>query len=268
MLSVSTQIAGGDDLQVFARMLDSVSFAGEIIIFNMERSDEGALKLFKKYATRVINVKTPTIVESIRNTQVKEASGDWVLIMDYDEVITPELAEEIKQITSSHGACSLYSIPRNNYSLGYPLNHGGWEQDSVVRLIRKKDFIGWPENIHSTPHVKGSKVSTVHAMKHYKDPSLSEMIKKTNRYSDIEAKQFMAGGLPPVTIVTLFRKPIMEFVRRYFLKKGILDGKIGLIQSLYQSYSVFITYAKLFELQNQSSSTNTSLIIKDSKNQK
>lgn len=249
MLSVSTQISQHDDLSLFERMLKSVSFAGELIIFNMERTDPSALALFKKFNARVINVKTPKIVEETRSRQVKESSGDWVLIMDYDEVISLALKGEIQAIISNLASCSAYALGRDNFSLGYPLRHGGWERDYVVRLIRRADFVNWPTNIHSSPVMKGSMIKTLHSMEHHKDASLSQMVEKTNRYSDIESRLFFEGHLPPVTPFTLIRKSGMEFVRRYFLKRGFLDGTIGLLQSLYQGYSVFITYAKLYELQ-------------------
>ncbi len=249
MLSVSTQIAKEDSLATFEEMLKSVSFADELIIFNMERTDSAVLNLFKKYKARVINVNTPKVVEFIRSRQVKEASGDWVLVMDYDEVIPEELQNEILAIIENKASCSAYAIPRDNFSLGYKLSHGGWNRDYVVRLIQKSQFISWPTNIHSTPVVKGSTIKTVHAMEHHKDASLAQMVEKTNRYSDIEAELFFKGGLAQVTPVTLLRKSILEFIRRYFQKLGFLDGKIGLFQSLYQGYSVFITYSKLYELQ-------------------
>lgn len=256
MLSVSTQIARGDSLATFEAMLRSVSFADELIIFNMERTDDQALQLFQKYHAKVIKVKTPKIVEVIRDRQIRSASGDWVLVMDYDEIIPEFLQNEILAITDNLASCSAYSLPRDNFSLGYPLRHGGWERDYVVRLVRVADFISWPTNIHSAPLMKGSTIRTVHAMEHHKDESLAQMVEKTGRYSAIEAQQFFDGHLPRVTPVTLLRKSIMEFVRRYFLKRGFLDGKIGLFQSLYQGYSVFITYAKLFELQHQKPQTN------------
>lgn len=251
MLSVSTQISRDDSLTVFSQMLSSVSFADELIIFNMEREDQEALALFAKFKARVINVKTPKIVETIRERQVKEAKGDWVLIMDYDEVIPIDLQGEIIAITENMASCSAYSIGRDNYSLGYPLKHGGWERDYVVRLIRTADFLSWPTNIHSRPQVKGSTIKTTKAMEHHKDESLEQMVSKTNRYSDIEAAQFYAGKMAKVTPLTILRKWWMESFRRGVIKRGLLDGRIGLIQSLYQGFSVFISYAKLYELQTK-----------------
>jgi hypothetical protein len=89
-------------------------------------------------------------------------------------------------------------------------------------------------------------------MEHHKDASLSQMVTKTNRYSDIESQQFYDGGLPPVTALTLIRKTGMEVFRRYILKLGFLDGRIGVVQAIYQGFSVFISYAKLFEKQQSS----------------
>lgn len=249
MLSVSTQIAVGEDLVAFARLLDSVSFADELIIFNLERHDKEVLALFKKYHAKVIDVKTPKVVEEIRTRQVQECTGDWVLVMDYDEVIPEDLKEEIKLIMDNQASCSGYFIPRTNFSLGYSLRRGGFERDYVLRLIRRAAFVSWPTNIHSTPVIKGTVIKTTHAMEHHKDASLAQMVAKTNRYSAIEAGQYFAGNLAPVTSITLLRKWWMESFRRGVQKGGLLDGPIGLIQSLYQGFSVFISYAKLYELQ-------------------
>ncbi len=247
MLSVSTQIAQDDDLGVFERMLNSVAFADEIVIFNMERTDAASQTLFKKYDARVIKVKTPKVVEVIRERQVKEARGEWVLVMDFDEVIPPNLKTEIEAAITR--APATYAIARRNFSLGFPLKHGGWGDDYVVRLFHKENFMDWPTNIHSQPKIRGELRKLKALMEHHKDASLEQMVAKTNRYSEIEASQFYAGNLPRVNSFTLLRKSIMEFIRRYFLKRGFLDGKIGLIQSLYQGYSVFISYAKLYEKQ-------------------
>jgi hypothetical protein len=252
MLSVSTQITRGDDLAIFERMLKSVTFADQLIIFNMERDDEAARKIFKRYKAQVINVKTPKVVEGIRARQVKEAKGEWVLVMDFDEVVTPALQKEILAVEQGNATShSAFAIKRRNYSLGYQLRHGGWGDDYVPRLFKRTEFIGWPPEIHSLPKVKNSIGRLSAFMEHHKDASLAQMVEKTNRYSDIEARQFFEGKLPRVTPLTLLRKSIMEFIRRYFLKFGFLDGIIGLFQSLYQGYSVFITYAKLYELQRK-----------------
>lgn len=252
MLTVSTQIAVGDDLATFTRMLNSVSFADEIIIFNMERDDEEALQLFKNCKARVINVKTPKVVEYIRGQQVVESKYDWVLIMDYDEVIPWDLAKEIKSISTEPATqFSAYYLTRRNFSLGYPLRHGGFGDDQVPRLFYKPNFVSWSKEIHGMPKIHGVFGYATNPMEHHKDASLAQMVEKTNRYTDVEAQQFFQAKVEVVTTTTLIRKTIMEFVRRYFLKSGFLDGRIGMIQALYQSYAIYLRYAKLYELQNK-----------------
>lgn len=250
MLTVSTQIAVGDDLSTFSRMLTSIAFADEIIIFNMEREDQAALKLFKKFKARVINVKTPKVVEFIRSKQVSSSRYDWVLIMDYDEIVTPELAKEIKSIISDNiKNFSAYYLTRRNYSLGRPLRHGGFGDDQVPRLFYKPNFQSWSHEIHGMPRVKGEFSYLHYPIEHHKDASLAQMVTKTNRYTAVEALQFFEANTPPVTAFTLIRKTVMEFIRRYILKAGFLDGRIGIIQAIYQSYAIYLRYAKLYELQ-------------------
>lgn len=253
-LTVSTQIAPEDSLLRFREMLESVSFADELLIYNFGRTDQEALSLFNEFKAKVTTLPAPKVVEYIRARQVQDAQSDWVLIMDFDEVITPALKIEIlshvhQPSTIDH--YSAYGMPRRNYSLGFPLKYGGWGTDKVIRLFNRKKFVNWPKEIHSTPQFDGDLGMFAGIMEHHKDDSLEYIVTKTNRYTDQEAKQFLAGGLHPVTSFTLIRKLKMEMLRRGVFKLGLLDGKIGLIQSIYQGFSVFTSYAKLFELQQQ-----------------
>ncbi len=248
MLSVSTQFTPTDSHEKFIKMLQSVAFADEIVVFVYQNTSTDFLaKLSKKYPLRLIKISSPKIVELIRSRQVREAKGDWVLILDFDEIVSPKLRGEILDVIKNEPA--VFAVRRLNFSLGYPLRYGGWGNDNVIRLFPRQSFIDWPTNIHSTPLFKGELKKLKNYLEHHKDDSLEYIVNKTNLYSSVEAQQFYDGHLPPVTNLTLIRKPIMEFIRRYFLKLGFLDGRIGLIQSLYQGYSVFITYAKLYEKQ-------------------
>lgn len=254
MLSVSTQLAVGESLEQCETLLKSISWADEILMYNFGRSDSAFTALCQKYRATIINLPDPLppVVEHIRAREVLDSHHDWVLLLDYDEVVTASLAAEIKAILSRPSSpYSTYALPRRNFSLGYPLRRGGFGDDYVIRLFRRRDFLGWPKDIHSTPTYLGNLGKLTHYLEHHKDASLSQMIQKTNRYTEVEAAQFLAGGAPRVSSLTLLRKTVMEFIRRYFLKLGILDGRIGLLQALYQSYSIFLRYAKLSELQQK-----------------
>jgi len=246
MLSVSTQLAREDSLLAFERLLRSITFADEIIIYNMERSDPEFFALARRFKARVIKIKTPLIVEFIRARQIKEAQYDWVLILDSDEVVTTKLRYEISNLTSLKP--KTYALKRKNFSLGYSMSHGGFGDDFVPRLFHKSLFLDWPRDIHSLPLVKGTISQTTSYLEHHKDESLEQMVEKTNRYSAVESKQFYDGGLRVTSPFTIIRKWWMETFRRGILKMGLLDGKIGIIQSIYQGFSVFTSYAKLYEM--------------------
>ncbi len=251
MLSVSTQLAPTDDHAHFVTMLNSAAFADEIMVFVYRGVDPQFVSTIQKNSkVKVVNIDPVPLVEHIRTRQIIEAKGDWVLILDFDEVVTPDLKQSLSKILNLESSVyTAYYIHRRNFSLGYPLRHGGWGDDHILRLFHRTDFVAWPPSIHSTPTFKGKTGELTGVLEHHKDISLSYMVGKTNVYSDAEAKLFFAGGMAPVTQLTLLRKSVMEFLRRYFFKLGFLDGRIGLIQSLYQSYSVFLTYSKLYELQ-------------------
>lgn len=250
MLSVSTQIAPEDDLAVFREMLGSVAFADQIQIYAMDRRDKAFQKLAADAHAQIIPIvrPLPAVVEMIRKQQVLDSPGDWVLVMDFDEVVTAPLRAEIETIIRD-GAAPAYALRRRNYSLGFPLNHGGFGDDYVPRLFQKADFLDWPTDIHSTPRVKGEIQRTQSYLEHHKDANLAQMVTKTNRYTGVEAAQFYEGGLRLMRPFTLIRKWWLESLRRYLLKLGFLDGKIGVIQGIYQGYSVALSYAKLYEKQ-------------------
>lgn len=250
-LNLVTQLAPEDDLEIFKNMLRSAKFADQIIVYNLTRQDDEFKQLIKSFKAKIIDAELPHVIEELRAKQVGDCQSEWVMVMDFDEVITPALADEITTTINSSDPKSAYFIPRRNYSLGFPLTHGGWGDDRVVRLFKREKFLDWPKEIHALPTFKGQSGTLKNFMEHHKDASLAQMVDKTNRYSQIESQQFYQGRLARVTPLTLFRKMHMEMLRRGVFKRGLLDGRIGLIQSIYQGFSVFISYAKLYELQQQ-----------------
>jgi len=250
-LSVTVSVAKEDNLAQFEIMLQSVTFAKEVVIHALYPPDTKLKKLCAQYRAKLIIANSaPTVVEAIRTKQIRETKGNWVLVMDSDEVVTKSLRQEIIGITNSVSHAAAFALPRRNYSLGYPLKHGGWGEDYVVRLFYKRDFLHWPAEIHSVPQFKGKLGKLTNYLNHHKDSSIEFIVDKTNRYSEKEAQQFLEGNLAPVNSFTLLRKLVMEVTRRGLLQLGILDGGIGLFHSIYQGFSVFISYAKLYQKQS------------------
>lgn len=226
--------------------------AKKICVIDMESTDNTITKVRETGAT-VFSFPFSHFVEPAREFGIEKAGGEWVFIMDADEKMTKELAEEIKHVITSNEYTS-YKVPRKNiFAHTKWLQHGGWYPDYVIRLIKKDSFVSWPKEIHSTPVIKGQQGRLQELMIHYFHPSLENMVNKTVTYENIESN-LLFEAKKPVSTPIFFRKFLGELNRRLILKRGFLDSTPGLIESLYQAYSKTITYIFLYEKYQKSRS--------------
>jgi len=193
-----------------------------------------------------------SFVETVRESGIKQAKTDWVLILDADERISEALAKEIKQLlTINSSLLTYYKIPRKNiFGQTKWLKHGGWWPDHQIRLINKKYFVNWPKRIHSTPQINGTFGYLKNPLIHYFHGDLSNMVKKTIIFEDIESELLYKAG-KKISIKTFFRKFLAELYRRLIKNLGFFDGTFGVIESFYQAFSKTITYMLLYEKNNK-----------------
>lgn len=240
-LSVIVLVGGKVDLNILKKCLDSVSWADEII--------------------KVETEKLKGNFSDWRNYGAEKSEGEWLLYIDADETITLELKEEILRVINNQSVATkkyvAYAIPRHNNLLGHFVEHGGWWPDNVLRLIKKDSLIGWRGGLHEQPEVNGAIGRFKHPLIHYTHRSIFEMIEKTNKWSDIEARLLFDSNHPPMTWWRFLSAGFREFWFRAILKLGFLDGTVGFIEVIYQMFSRWVTYTKLWELQ-----------IRDTRNQK
>ena len=222
----------------------------EIILIDMESNDK-TVEIAKNLNVLVFNFSKSDYVEPAREFGISQSKTDWVLILDADERITEELAEEIKQLlTINSSLLTYYKIPRKNIFANIKwLRHGGWWPDYQIRLINKKYFIDWPKRIHSTPQIKGNLGYLKNPIIHYFHGDLTSMVKKTVIFEDIESDLLLKAKKTSGT-KTFFRKYLAELYRRLIKNLGFLDGPFGIIESIYQAFSKTITYLFLYEKQN------------------
>jgi glycosyltransferase involved in cell wall biosynthesis len=221
----------------------------EIILIDMESTDK-TLEIAKNLKVPISSFPKTHYVEPAREFGIRKAITDWVLILDADERITKELADEIKFVIRN-SQCSNYKIPRQNIFAHLKwLKHGGWWPDYQIRLINKKFFIDWPKRIHSTPQINGNLGYLNNPLTHYFHGDLSNMVKKTIIFEDIESELLYKAGKKTTNFI-FFRKFIAELFRRLFKNLGFLDGPLGIIESIYQAFSKTITYLFLYEKQNK-----------------
>jgi glycosyltransferase involved in cell wall biosynthesis len=230
MISAVILIGGVSDKALLGKCLDSLSWADEII----KVETNGMKGSFSEW----------------RNYGARQAKEDWLFYVDSDEEVTPQLREEVlKNIIE--GKFSAYAIPRKNILLGRKMRFGGWWPDYVLRLIKKDSLIGWEGELHEQPKIKGEIGKLKNPLIHNSHRSLAEMVEKTNKWSEIEAKLLFESGHPKMNIVRFISAGAREFWYRGIVKLGFLDGTVGVIEVFYQTYSRLITYAKLWELQTK-----------------
>ncbi|VVA43424.1 conserved hypothetical protein [Candidatus Roizmanbacteria bacterium] len=219
----------------------------------MESNDK-TVEIAKGLNVSVFSFPKSNYVEPAREFGIKQAKMDWILILDADERITKELAKEIKSVadltdSTDSTDSTYYKVPRRNVFAGVKwLHHGGWWPDYQIRLINKKHFVNWPKRIHSTPKIKGNFSCLKSPLTHYFHGDLSNMVKKTIIFEDIESELLYKAGKKTVT-KTFFRKYLAELYRRLIKNLGFLDGPFGIIESIYQAFSKTITYLFLYEKQ-------------------
>lgn len=217
----------------------------DIIIIDMESTDT-TVKIAKQCEVLVYSFPHKHYVEPARKFGIEKAQTDWVCILDADERITTELADEIKNAMTCH-TYTHYKIPRKNIFAGTKwLKRGGWYPDYQVRLIKKSSFVTWSGEIHGSPQINGMCGLLHSSLVHYFHPNLENMVEKTIIYENIESDLLFHAGKKANTLV-FFRKFWGELYRRLIRHVGFLDGSYGIIESVYQAFSKTITYLFVYE---------------------
>lgn len=216
-----------------------------IVVMDMQSQDQTA-KTAEKAGAKLITIDSFEYVEPVRKYAFTKTSSEWVLILDADEQLTPELASEIKKIINSKTDITHFKIPRLNVFNNQPFKHGGWWPDSQIRLIKRNAFISWPENIHSTVKVKGKIGYLQNYFLHHFHGNLTQMVNKTLKFEGFESDLLYKAN-KKVGILTFFRKFFGELYRRLIKFQGWRDGAYGIIESIYQAYSKTITWLLLYE---------------------
>lgn len=229
--------------------LASLSWANEIIIADNDSTD-GTSKIAKTFTDKIYPVKKGTF-SSRKNFAAQKVSGKWLFFIDADERVAPELKNEILSvIDNSKSKYKVWAIPRKNIILGKEMTHGGWFPDYAIRLFKKENFQGFSAELHEQPKFVGELGYLKSPLIHKKHDNLTEMVDKTNEWSEIEAKLMFDAHHPKMNLIRFGTAIFREFFLRMIKNKAYRDGTEGVIYGLYQVYSRFISYAKLWEMQN------------------
>lgn len=236
--------------------LESVKWADEIVVVDHFSTDK-TLEIVKKFGVEKI-VKAPvnSNFSDRRNLGAQEAGGEWLLYVDADERVTTELKTEIQPLITSHQSpttnCSAYAIPRKNIRLTKVLYHGGWWPDYVLRLMKKDKLIKWEGELHEQPKIDGRVGKLKEAFVHFSHRgSFEHKLQNTINWSKIEAQRMYESGHPPMNTSRFLSAMWREFYKRMIKCQAWRDGTEGVMEAIYQVFSVFISYARLWEIQQK-----------------
>jgi glycosyltransferase involved in cell wall biosynthesis len=244
---LSVTVITRDEEAQIGDCLDSVRWADEIVVVDTGSADH-TLEICRKYTPHVYTHPWEGYAAA-KNAALDRATGDWILSLDADERVSAELRAEITALCQQPPAslAAGFAIPRRNYLWGRWLRYGGLYPDYQVRLFKRGSGRFKARRVHESVQIDGRVARLQQHLEHYSYQSLSDVIQRLDRYSELAALDWRDRGRP-FRVTALGLRPIGRFLRDYVLRQGFRDGIPGLIMAGSYAYSVFAREAKLWEL--------------------
>ncbi len=244
-MSIAAIIITRNEQDNISDCIKELNFADEVIVVDNCSVDTTA-DLAQRLGAKVYKIAGLDF-SYLRNIGKEKARSDWLLYIDADERVTKELAADIKSCVKNPLDYAAFTLIRRNYFLGEVSPN----LEKISRLIKKDSLIGWQGSLHESPIIAGKVGNLKGDLLHYTHRDISSMVAKTNEWSDIEAQLLFKSNHPPMREWRFLRIILTSFWRAYVKQKGWQMGRVGFVESVYQVFSNFITYAKLWEKQNK-----------------
>jgi len=244
MLPLSVVIVTENEEKNIREALQSIKDIAEVIIVDAFSTDR-TLEICREYTDKIYQAEWQGYARQ-KQMAVERAKSPWVFILDSDERFTESLREEIAHIVKNNGVYSGFYAPRKNFFLGKWIRHGGWWPDYTLRLFLKEKAIMEERKVHEKVVVNGKVGYLKNPIEHYTYRTVSDYIKKMDRYSTLSAKELREKGISP-GMITMVVHPLTTFFKMFLLRGGFMDGIHGLILAVLYSYYTFLKYLKLWE---------------------
>ncbi len=230
------------------KALESVAgWAAEVVVVD-SHSGDGAIPIIEKWAGRAFQYDTSDQREKYQYAQ-DLCTQPWVLFIDADEWLIPEIKGEIEEIVAQGTSYDGFIAKRRNIYLGREIKYGGWYPDEEVRLYRR-DKGGWKGGIHAKVHVEGKVGRLKNHYMHTPYADTAHQIRTIDRYSAAFADDLYKAGRR-FHLFPMVSRPLYRVLRDYICKRGFLDGIPGMIIMASTMYYVFMKYARLWEMEKK-----------------
>ena len=244
MQKISVIVIAGHEERNIADCLESVRWANEIVVVNSESKDR-TVEIAKEFTSKVF-VRKWAGYASQKNFALQQAGNEWILSLDADERVSPELREEIAGLDFSK--TDGFFIPRKNYFLDKVVRSCGWSPDYQLRLFKKARTSLSRRQVHESFVVDGKKEYLKGELVHYTHTSITATMEKLNEYSSLEAEE--KSGQIRMSGLRIFFKPVWEFFHHFIIRRGFTDGVHGLMVSIIHAMTKTQAYMKIWEIQN------------------
>jgi glycosyltransferase involved in cell wall biosynthesis len=239
---ISAVIITNNEANNIERCLKSLSWVDEIVVID-SYSKDNTIEICNSYNCKVIQIEW----NGFGNTKkfaVDNASNDWIFSIDADEEVTDELRVRILDVLKEP-KYNGFNIKRKSYYLGQEIKYCGWNNDFPLRLFNKNYGNFNSKEVHESVILNGSKSKIYEPLLHYTYPTISLHISKMNRYTDLSLKEIDNDKNYSILISILLG--VNKFLKMYFLQKGFLDGKAGLVLSLNSAFGIYLKYIKVWQ---------------------
>jgi len=229
-----------------ADCLQSVAFADEVIVLDNASSDSTAQIARSMGAQVHVSPDWPGFGPQ-KNRVLALATGDWVLSMDADERVTPELRKEIESVVSGSVTRSCFAIPRSSWFCGRFIQHSGWTPDYVERLFKAGTARFSDDLVHEKLISNGTSGRLNNPLLHYSHRNFSDVLLKIDRYSTASAEQSFQRG-QRASVLSAVGHGMWAFIRTYIFKAGFMDGQHGLALAIANAQGSYYRHLKLWHL--------------------
>lgn len=280
---LSVVLATRNEEKNIGRCLNSVRGLADEIIVADENSTDKTVEIAKKYGAKVFLEPHHELFHITKQIALEKATGDWILQLDADEIVTPALAQEIKKVINMSDAeikgrkitdarkqklfkrhqalieardgkigkdsdkVVGFFIPRRNIFLGKPLIHAGVYPDGVIRLVKRGKARFPQKSVHEQIQLDGEVAWLENDLEHYDSPTLKRYLTRLNRYTDLQGKELAEKKVPKSPLLFVYYSlflPIYTFFNLYFRHLGFLDGVSGFLWSFFSAMHFPIAYFK------------------------
>ncbi|MFH1868585.1 MAG: glycosyltransferase family 2 protein [Candidatus Omnitrophota bacterium] len=225
--------------------LESVKWSDDIVVVD-DFSKDKTLEIVGEYTNRIFQRKWDNEGRQ-RNFAYSKAQNEYILSLDADERVTPELKEEIMALIEKGFEYNGYNIPHRNYIGDVWIKHGGWYPNRKLKLFKKSEFRYAEEEYHPPAIMEGEREDLDGEIIHMAYMNFSDMVRKIDHQTNFEAAKWVRDKRK-MSFARAIRKSIDRFIKAYILKQGFRDGVLGYMMAFFGSFYQILTYAKYVEL--------------------